>query len=167
MGAARQPDQLRGRNCCPRAGEQSLSSPTGAATATGAAVAPPPILFYPLTDISYDRLHGRGGAARRPGHGAGGQDCALPVARRWLAARHRARLCQRCAFSHVVAYNRRTMSLPGTADTLFDTASYGSRWVLLSRWPWRRVWPGPFDPGPPDPKFEFGRWLVTAPGPGP
>ena len=37
----------------------------------------------------------------------------------------------------------------------------------FSRRPRRRVWPGPFDPGPPDPKFEFGRWLVTAPGPGP
>ena len=30
----------------------------------------------------------------------------------------------------------------------------------------QQVWPGPFEPGPPDPKFEFGRWPVTAPGPG-
>ena len=31
----------------------------------------------------------------------------------------------------------------------------------FSRRPRRREWPWPFDPGPPDPKFEFGRWLVT------
>ena len=42
-----------------------------------------------------------------------------------------ARLCPRGAFSHVVAYNRQTSVLCGTADTLLDTASYGSRWVLL------------------------------------
>ena len=51
--------------------------------------------------------------------------------RRWLAARHRC-LCPRGAFSHVVAYNRQTSALRGTADTLLDAASYGSRWVLLS-----------------------------------
>ena len=43
-----------------------------------------------------------------------------------------ARLCPRGAFSHVVAYNRQTSVLRGTADTLLDAASYGSRWVLLS-----------------------------------
>ena len=43
-----------------------------------------------------------------------------------------ARLDQRGAFSHVVAYNRQTSVLRGTADTLLDAASYGSRWVLLS-----------------------------------
>jgi hypothetical protein len=36
------------------------------------------------------------------------------------------------AFSHVVAYTRQTSALRGTADTLLDAASYGSRWVLLS-----------------------------------
>ena len=41
------------------------------------------------TTESADRLQGRGGAARRPGRCAGGQDCALLVARRRLAARHR------------------------------------------------------------------------------
>ena len=43
-----------------------------------------------------------------------------------------ARLCTRGAFSHVVAYTRQTSALRGTADTLLDAASYGSRWVLLS-----------------------------------
>ena len=36
------------------------------------------------------------------------------------------------AFSHVVAYNRKTSALRGTADTLLDAAHFGSRWVLLS-----------------------------------
>ena len=43
-----------------------------------------------------------------------------------------ARLCPRGAFSHVVAYTRQTSALRGTADTLLDAASYGSRSVLLS-----------------------------------
>ena len=43
-----------------------------------------------------------------------------------------ARRPRRGAFSHVVAYNRQTLVLRGMADTLLDTASYGSRWVLLS-----------------------------------
>ena len=43
-----------------------------------------------------------------------------------------ARLCPRSAFSHVVAYTRQTSALRGTADTLLDAASYGTRWVLLS-----------------------------------
>ena len=42
-----------------------------------------------------------------------------------------ARLC----FSHVVAYHRQTSALRGTADTLLDDASYGTRWVLLSPGP--------------------------------
>ena len=42
-----------------------------------------------------------------------------------------ARLDQRGAFSHVVAYNRQTSVLRGKTDTLLDAASYGSRWVLL------------------------------------
>ena len=46
-----------------------------------------------------------------------------------------ARLCPRGAFSHVVAYTRQTSALRGTADTRFNAASYGSRWVLLSRAP--------------------------------
>ena len=38
------------------------------------------------------------------------------------------------AFSHMVAYHRQTSesALRGTADTLLDAASYGTRWVLLS-----------------------------------
>ena len=43
-----------------------------------------------------------------------------------------ARLLQRGTFSHVVAYHRQTSALRGTADSLLDAASYGSRWVLLS-----------------------------------
>ena len=46
-----------------------------------------------------------------------------------------ARLCPRGAFSHVVAYTRQTSALRGTADTLLDAASYGTRWVLLSAAP--------------------------------
>ena len=42
-----------------------------------------------------------------------------------------ARLCPRGAL-HVVAYNRKTSVLRGTADTLLDAASYCSRWVLLT-----------------------------------
>ena len=43
-------------------------------------------------------------------------------------------LCPRGAFSHMVAYNRQTSALRGTADMPLDAASYrdGSRWVLLS-----------------------------------
>ena len=43
-----------------------------------------------------------------------------------------ARLCPRGDLSRVVAYTRRTSALRGTADTLLDAGSYGSRWVLLS-----------------------------------
>ena len=53
-----------------------------------------------------------------------------------------ARLCPRGAFSHVVAYTLQTSALRGTADTLLDAATYGSRWVLLSPAP-VRVWPAP------------------------
>ena len=73
-----------------------------------------------------------------------------------------ARLCPRGAFSHVVAYTRQTSALRGTADTLLDAASYGTRWVLLSPAPAagvsRALRPRP---GPPGPEFGFGRWLVT------
>jgi hypothetical protein len=41
-----------------------------------------------------------------------------------------ARPFPRGAFSHVVAYTRQTSALRGTADTLLDTASYSTRWVL-------------------------------------
>ena len=81
-----------------------------------------------------------------------------------------ARLCPRGAFSHVLAYTRQTSALRGTAVTLPDAASYGSRWVLsLSPAPAAPgCGPGPSAPAPPDPKFEsrFGRWLVTASAPG-
>ena len=60
----------------------------------------------------------------------------------------------------MVAYTRQTSALRSTADTLLDAASGsdGSRWVLLS--------PAPAAGETPDPKFEFGRWLVTASVPG-
>ena len=76
-----------------------------------------------------------------------------------------ARLCPRSAFSHAVAYrgNRRARH-GGRCSTPPPTAPAGCG---LSRRRRRRVWPEPFDPGPPNPKFEFGRWLVTAAGPGP
>ena len=70
-----------------------------------------------------------------------------------------ARLCPRGAFSHA----RQSSALCGKTDRCSmppPTAPAG----CFSRQPPRRVWPGPFGPGPPDPKFEFGRWLVTAPG---
>ena len=53
-------------------------------------------------------LHGRGGAARRPGRCAGRQDRALLVADEGWQRGTVARLCPRGAFSHrdVVAYNR-------------------------------------------------------------
>jgi hypothetical protein len=40
--------------------------------------------------------------------------------------------CRRAPFSHVVTYRRTTSALAGAVDTLLDTPSYGSRWVLLS-----------------------------------
>ena len=43
-----------------------------------------------------------------------------------------AHLCTKPPFSHVVAYQRKTSALRGTADSLLDCASYGDRWVLLS-----------------------------------
>ena len=115
-----------------------------------------------------DGLHCRGGTALRPGPFTGVQDRALLAAPRWRGIV--GRLCPRgrSAFSHMVAYNRQTSALrgTGTADTLLDAASYGSRWVLLSPAPAAGV-ARALRPRAPDPKFEFGRWLVTAPGPGP
>ena len=75
-----------------------------------------------------------------------------------------ARLCPRGTFSQVVAYTRQTSALVGT---LLDAASYDSRWVLLSPGPTAGLVPAlrPL-PRDPKPKFEFGLWLVTAPGPG-
>ena len=43
-----------------------------------------------------------------------------------------ARASRRAPYTHVVAYHRSTSALRGTADSLLDAASYGSRWVLLS-----------------------------------
>ena len=66
----------------------------------------------------------------------------------------------------MVAYNRQTSALRGTANRLLDAAYYGSCWVLLSPAPATGVARAE-GPGPRNPKFEFGLWLVTAPGPGP
>jgi hypothetical protein len=77
-----------------------------------------------------------------------------------------ARLCPRAAFSHVVAYHRQTSALRGTANTLLDAASYGSRWVLLSPAPAEGV-ARVLGPRAPGPDFGFGRWLVTACDTGP
>ena len=86
-----------------------------------------------------DRLHG---AARRPGRCAGGL-CMLDDG--WQRGTV-ARLCSRGACSHVVSYIRQTSELRGTADTLFDAASYGSRWCFSRR---------PFVPGPPAPSLSL------------
>ena len=66
------------------------------------------------------------------------------------------RPCPRGAFSHVVAYNRQTSALRGTADsdTLLDAASYGSRWVLLAG-PGGGCGPGPLTPGLPTPSLSL------------
>ena len=75
-----------------------------------------------------DRLHGQGGTARRPGRCDGGQDCTLLVVRPTPTM---------------------ASALRGTADTLLNAASYGSRWVLLSPAPaGGECGPGPSTPGP-------------------
>ena len=108
-------------------------------------------------------LHGRCGAAQRPGSLAGRQDGALLVARRRLRRPPSgtvARLCPRGSFSHVVAYTRQASALRSTADTLLDAASYGCRWVLLS--------PAPGGCGPgrtPNPKFGCSSQLPPGHGP--
>ena len=77
-----------------------------------------------------------------------------------------ARLCARGAFSHVVANNRQASALRG---------GHAPRRRLL-RLPLGASLPGPggvCDPGPSTPGpptlslTRIGRWLVTAPGPGP
>ena len=53
----------------------------------------------------------------------------------------------------MVDYTRQTSALRGTADTLLDAASYGTRWVLLSPAPVRAsgVSPRPRLIGPSQP----------------
>ena len=61
-----------------------------------------------------------------------------------------------------MAYTRQTSALRGTAETLLDAASCGSRWAE-----WALLWPAPaageawalpkFCHVPPDPKFQFDR----------
>ena len=112
---------------------------------TGTAVAPPPIpptgftdQAAPLGDLG-SALVGRTVLSWLPDHG-------------W----RRGTVAPRGAFSHVVAYNRQTSAPRGTAYTLLNAASYGSRWVLLSPAPASgvarraraRARPGPLDPGP-------------------
>ena len=43
-----------------------------------------------------------------------------------------ARLSKRAPFSHVVRYRRPAATFAGDVDTLLDTPSYGTRWVLLA-----------------------------------
>ena len=77
------------------------------------------------------RIRGRGGAARRPGHGARGPDPALLVARRRLAARHRrSALPARRLLARGGLSSRRCAAWRTAPDTLLDAASCGSRWVL-------------------------------------
>ena len=73
---------------------------------------------------------------------------------------------------------RQTSALRDTVDMLLHDGSRSS-WVRLLSPPagprsHRDLQPSrrksvarALRPGPLDPKFEFGRWLVTAPGPGP
>ena len=63
----------------------------------------------------------------------------------------------------MVTYTRQASALRGTADTLLNAASYGSRWVLLSLARAAGV-ARALRLRAPDPKFEFGRWLVTVNG---
>ena len=75
-------------------------------------------------------------------------------------------------------YTRQTSALRDTVDMLLHDGSRSS-WVRLLSPPagprsHRDLQPSrrksvarALRPGPLDPKFEFGRWLVTAPGPGP
>ena len=41
-------------------------------------------------------------------------------------------LCLRCASFHVVVYTQKTLALSSIADTLLNSSSYHSSWVLLS-----------------------------------
>ena len=43
-----------------------------------------------------------------------------------------ARVSAKAGFSHVVAYNKTSPAIRGTADFLLDSVHYGARWVLLS-----------------------------------
>ena len=78
-------------------------------------------------------------------------------------------LCPRGAFSRVVAYigpstgRRRRCAARRTRSSTPPPMAPAVRFSQTRR-PRRRVWPGPFEPAPPDPKFEFGWWLFTAPG---
>ena len=115
-----------------------------------------------LTDPA-GMLHGRCGAAQRPGRRAGRQDGALLVARRRLRRPPRgtvACLCPRGSFSDVVAYTRQTSALRSTVDTLLDAASFGCRWVL--HWPA----PGGYGPGrTPNPPVRCSSQLPPGHGP--
>ena len=43
-----------------------------------------------------------------------------------------ARVSAKAGFSHVVAYNKTSPAIRGTADSLLDSVHYGARWVLSS-----------------------------------
>ena len=120
----RHPDQLRGRHCCLRAGDRSIPPRLAPPPPTCPAVAPPPI---PPTGFTVE--------AAPPGY-LGAVLVGRTVLYWWPDDGWQrgtvARLCPRGAFSHVVAYNRQTSALRGTADTLLDAYSYSSCWVLLS-----------------------------------
>ena len=166
MGAAlsRQPDQLRGCHRRLRAGDQPLPSPTGAATADRHR-------RHANTDPA-GRLHGRGGgrSSRSRVAAAVGRNVLYWWPDDGWQRGTVARLCPRGAFPHVVAYRdgytRQTSALRGTAGTLLDAAFYSFRWVLHSPAPAAGMTRA-LRPRAPDLKFEFSRWLVTTPSPGP
>ena len=43
------------------------------------------------------------------------------------------RRCRRASFTHIVGYRTPTAACAGEVDTLLDPATYGSRWVSLTR----------------------------------
>ena len=160
MGAARQPDQVRGSYRHLRAGDRSLPPPTGAATADR----------HRRRATTYPSCHRRRASRSRRRRPA-----------TWVLCR-RAGLCQCSTGGPTMASLASAPAVP--SRTWRPTTGRRRRCAArrtcpstppptvtapagcCSRQPRRRVRLGPFDPGPPDPEFEFGRWLVTIPARG-
>ena len=130
MGAARQPDRLRGRHRRLRAGDRPLPPSTGAAHSppdapTATAVAPPPI---PPTGFAVE--------AAPPG------DLGAALVGRTVLL--------------VLYWWPDDCWQRGTPSPASARAAPSRTWWPRRR-PRRRVWRGPFGLGPSNPKFEFGR----------
>ena len=111
------------------------------------------------TDDPADRLHGRGGAARRPGRSTGGPKMTGSAALSLASTR----TAPSCKWWPTPGRRRRCAA----RRTRFSTPPPSAPAGCFSRRPQQRVWTWLYDPGHLDPKFEVGRWLVAAPGPGP